>query len=314
MQLNCSFNRWPIVASLFDILFLLDATPRPRSIFDKLTDPSLYTGSHKHRFDDEGRGRGLEGRDSVAKGMGTGAEIGYYGDGPVISIAQLVRNEKLDPGHMNKIRKFPDGSTILSPHNRSWKGEDSRWRPEIERGVYPQNNPTYKRTPLSSPRRTPMSANGSQSARSLTYSASPSLLPPHDVSSFQHPSDSHEYLHQPLSHHAHSSPQQHYAAAVAAATAAATPHRTPQRPASASYQSSPIFDKLTDPSLYTGSHRQRFDSEGNGLGLSGRVEVSPDRYNGDSHMSPVVHDLSQITRTQFNVGSPLGKTGHKFAY
>lgn len=41
------------------------------SIFDRLTDTSQYTGTHKHRFDDEGRGRGLDGRDITSKGSGT---------------------------------------------------------------------------------------------------------------------------------------------------------------------------------------------------------------------------------------------------
>jgi hypothetical protein len=36
--------------------------PSSGGVFDKLTDTSLYTGSHKHRFDAEGRGQGLEGR------------------------------------------------------------------------------------------------------------------------------------------------------------------------------------------------------------------------------------------------------------
>lgn len=40
-------------------------------IFDKLTDHSLFTGAHKQRFDKDGKGRGLHGRDSVAKGKGT---------------------------------------------------------------------------------------------------------------------------------------------------------------------------------------------------------------------------------------------------
>lgn len=33
----------------------------------QLTDTSLYTGAHKERFDDSGKGRGLAGRESVAK-------------------------------------------------------------------------------------------------------------------------------------------------------------------------------------------------------------------------------------------------------
>jgi hypothetical protein len=40
------------------------------SIFDRLTDSSLYTGAHKHRFDRNGRGLGLKGRDRIMKGTG----------------------------------------------------------------------------------------------------------------------------------------------------------------------------------------------------------------------------------------------------
>ncbi|KAH8063447.1 hypothetical protein JL722_2617 [Aureococcus anophagefferens] len=36
----------------------------------RLTDAALYTGSHKHRFDADGNGRGLDGRDSIPKGKG----------------------------------------------------------------------------------------------------------------------------------------------------------------------------------------------------------------------------------------------------
>ena len=33
-----------------------------------MTDTSKYTGAHKQRFDESGKGKGLEGRDSVSKG------------------------------------------------------------------------------------------------------------------------------------------------------------------------------------------------------------------------------------------------------
>jgi len=43
-----------------------------KSVFDKLTDPTLYTGMHKHRFDMQtGQGLGRKGRDSIGKGNGT---------------------------------------------------------------------------------------------------------------------------------------------------------------------------------------------------------------------------------------------------
>ena len=37
---------------------------------DRLTDSSKYTGAHKHRFDDSGKGKGMAGRDLPAKGSG----------------------------------------------------------------------------------------------------------------------------------------------------------------------------------------------------------------------------------------------------
>ena len=34
------------------------------SVLARLTDTKRYTGAHKHRFDENGRGRGLQGRTS----------------------------------------------------------------------------------------------------------------------------------------------------------------------------------------------------------------------------------------------------------
>ena len=47
------------------------ASPNHRNIVDRLTDPALYTGSHVHRFDSDGKGRGIVGRSNVVefKGM-----------------------------------------------------------------------------------------------------------------------------------------------------------------------------------------------------------------------------------------------------
>jgi hypothetical protein len=102
-------------------------------------------------------------------------------------------------------------------------------------------------------------------------------------------------------------------------SASSSSHHQYQQPHSArgstaAYHPSPIFDKLTDARQYTGASRARFDAEsGRGLGLAGRVDLPPERYQGDAHASPVINDLSQITRQQFNIGSPQGKT-HKFHY
>jgi len=66
------------------------APPKPTkgSIFDKLTDTSQYTGAHKERFDAAGRGRGLDGRDSVAL---SGGGVGVYHGGAVHNIGSILR-------------------------------------------------------------------------------------------------------------------------------------------------------------------------------------------------------------------------------
>lgn len=37
---------------------------------DRLTDASRYTGSHKERFDDSGKGKGREGREELVENTG----------------------------------------------------------------------------------------------------------------------------------------------------------------------------------------------------------------------------------------------------
>jgi hypothetical protein len=40
------------------------------AVTDRMTDASKYTGSHKERFDAEGKGKGIEGRADAAKNDG----------------------------------------------------------------------------------------------------------------------------------------------------------------------------------------------------------------------------------------------------
>lgn len=51
-------------------------------IFSRLTDSSKYTGAHRERFDGEGHGRGLEGRDRILKASGHMPNAGILGDVP----------------------------------------------------------------------------------------------------------------------------------------------------------------------------------------------------------------------------------------
>ncbi len=56
-----------------------------------MTDPQLFTGAHKHRFDPKtGRGKGLSGRDSVRKGAGHSAKP-PPGTDAVYDLSEILR-------------------------------------------------------------------------------------------------------------------------------------------------------------------------------------------------------------------------------
>ena len=156
------------------------------SIFDKLTDTSLYTGTHQHRFDASGQGRGLDGRESIAKGAGG-----------------IPPKRTIDNAHV-------DLSTILRP------------------------DPFYS------------------------------------------PSTSDSAI----------------AARIASPTKAKSASASPKKSTAAATGKVSIFDKLTDPTQYTGAHKQRFDAGGNGRGMAGRDAASGMEYGGGR-----VSSLAQITRT-----------------
>jgi hypothetical protein len=145
-----------------------------KSIFDKLTDSAQYTGSHKHRFDDDGKGRGLAGRDSLSKGG-----VGAYHGGAVNDLSQIMRPNL---------------------HQAPAKGASPNAAKDTEMTKTAPKKTGVKKKKKDGPS---------------------------------------------------------------------------------------IFDKLTDASLYTGAHKQRFDSSGKGRGLDGRDSGGMDRSK--------VADLSQIT-------------------
>lgn len=52
------------------VFFCVTQKPVKAGGVERLTDTSTYTGSHKERFDESGRGRGREGREDVVKDSG----------------------------------------------------------------------------------------------------------------------------------------------------------------------------------------------------------------------------------------------------
>ena len=76
------------------------------TIFERLTDASLYTGHHRHRFDHEtGKGKGLAGRDSLSKGLGTVSHVEIRPDDDrVLCTSELFRPHFKPHGGSNSAR------------------------------------------------------------------------------------------------------------------------------------------------------------------------------------------------------------------
>jgi len=106
-------------------------------IFSRLTDPSKYTGAHKERFDKDGKGKGLSGRD-----MGN--------EGKVSDLSQLTRGRS----------KTPTGSGSRSASRSNSAGPSSRAKTPTGSG---SKTPTGSgsKTPTGSGSKTP-TGNGSK--------------------------------------------------------------------------------------------------------------------------------------------------------
>ncbi len=59
------------------------------SVFDRLTDARGYTGTHRHRFDNTGRGMGLQGRDRVEMDYEVATKLSAAN--PIPSLGTYVR-------------------------------------------------------------------------------------------------------------------------------------------------------------------------------------------------------------------------------
>eukprot|EP00013_Stygamoeba_regulata_P007930 CAMPEP_0177681272 /NCGR_PEP_ID=MMETSP0447-20121125/30623_1 /TAXON_ID=0 /ORGANISM="Stygamoeba regulata, Strain BSH-02190019" /LENGTH=220 /DNA_ID=CAMNT_0019190669 /DNA_START=108 /DNA_END=766 /DNA_ORIENTATION=+ len=87
---------------------------KAEEIFNRLTDPTKYTGSHKQRFDEEGRGKGKAGREDKQEHATKGYVTGFSGgtDKTVSSQAASVTDRLTDPTKFSgshKHRFTPDG-------------------------------------------------------------------------------------------------------------------------------------------------------------------------------------------------------------
>lgn len=186
-------------------------------IYGKLTDSNLYTGSHKERFNVDGSGKGLEGRDKISKGTGSS------------------RGANLTPLYVND-----DHSPPISDDEES----NEYLANEVAKlGMSPSK--PLKATPTKLSKST--SASPTKTTTSPLSKSSPSSM----------------------------------------TKASSMPMKTPS-PTSKTAPKASIFDKLTDSSQYTGTHKNRFNTDGSGRGAAGRDSIRKGGVSGQ--------DLSQMVR------------------
>jgi len=107
-------------------------------VYSRLTNASLYTGSHKNRFDESGQGLGLAGRDSIAKG----------------DLSQMTRT------HLNS-----QGGSLAPAPRVSTEGENFNFD-QMDKALYQSvsPNPSSKPKVVSSSSYGPTSSYGSPSS------------------------------------------------------------------------------------------------------------------------------------------------------
>jgi len=200
------------------------SSPTKKSdIFDRLTDTSKYTGTHKNRFDAEGKGKGKSGRIDLAPD-----------DGYVASF-----REKKDKPAEKKKEKEPDIVSRLTDPKLFTGAHKARFDPVTGKGLgvnqtidkdVPKDLSDLTRPELHVARRASPEKKVSKPTATTPKSSSPTKPKPDEA-------EGHD----------------------------------PEKKSKGD-----IFDRLTDPKLYTGSHKNRFDAGGKGKGIDGRVDRATD--------------------------------------
>ncbi|KAG9392924.1 hypothetical protein J8273_5736 [Carpediemonas membranifera] len=247
------------------------------SIFDRLNDPSSFHGTHAHRFDGDGHGRGLAGRDSVAKG-GSNATGAYHG-GAVGDLSQITRTglreggptaAKSPRGPAKSPRDKPAAKSAAKPA-KGGSIFDRLTDPSTYHGTHAHRFDTEGHGRGLGGRET--IAKGGTGAAGAYHGGDVKDLSQITRTGLREGGKS--------PRDGGKSPRDKPVAKPAAKPAV---------------KGGSIFDRLTDPSTYHGTHAHRFDAGGHGLGLDGRDSVSKGGAGASAYHGGAVADLSQITR------------------
>lgn len=209
------------------------------SIYDRLTDTSTYTGAHKYKFDENGRGLGKAGRDTGIDGIS--------------DLSQITRPE------------MRVGQTGLDSYQKSLQSINPDVRPKE-----PVQNPKVKKASGSSiydrlcdsskytgQYKHMFDENGQGRGKAGRDTKVDGIS---DLSQITRP----EMHVGPTGLDSYQRSQEDYRKPVVGTQPAKS---SPRKAAS---KGPSIYDRLTDTSSYTGAHKYKFDADGHGLGRAGR--------------------------------------------
>ena len=213
---------------------------KKQNIFDKLTNPALYTGAHKERFDKDGKGKGLAGRvDEVGQKdlktmVDSKSKVTSNTNNKLVTSNKDIKEvtTKLDKV---EIQDEPKKQNIF----------DKLTNPALYTGAHKERFDKDGKGKGISGR---VDEVGQKDLKTMVDSKSKSTTISNNVSK-PYSSTSNKIVEQ---------------------------KETKDEP-----KKQNIFDKLTNPDLYTGAHKERFDKDGKGKGLAGRKDnVGPKELSG----------------------------------
>ena len=204
---------------------------KKQNIFDKLTNPALYTGAHKERFDKDGKGKGLAGRvdevgqkdlktmvDSKSKGSSTTNDKVSSSNKEVKEVTSKLDKVEIkdEPKKQNIFDKLTNPALYTGAHKERF---DKDGKGKGISGRVDEVAPKDLKTMVDSKSKSSTITNNTNKVNSSTSNK------------------------------------------------IVQPKETKEEP-----KKQNIFDKLTNPDLYTGAHKERFDKDGKGKGLAGRKD------------------------------------------
>ncbi|RKO89614.1 hypothetical protein BDK51DRAFT_26247, partial [Blyttiomyces helicus] len=254
------------------------------AVLDRLTDTQAYTGTHKLRFDDEGHGLGMAGRDQPSK---------------TNDLAKIANREATSlrglPVSADPAAGASSASRNATPGKRSHASVVTASSEKLDLTASKPKKADARRS------------NTNLAAKAATTPArrpNPSLAGPAASSSSTTRRSNQDLSSTPASTRASRADRAPAAASTTRRSntdLASGARRTVATPASkgtynASGTNSSVFDRLTTTAGYTGTHKLRFNADGTGRGMAGRDApakgAAPGAYRGGD-----VKDLSQILRS-----------------